>query len=199
MGMIHRFRSLMVFSLFFLNFFLFCGSARSYEPVYNRTVGGTIYGSIQLVDTLPIVGPGIGGGAFFDYRFNQMFSFQVESFIILQDGARASAAEGSIKFFAMPTGTLKIYPLKNATKLDPYFGIGLGLYMLTEGDIGNNTFGVGLGAQIETGLDINLTDNLLFGVGGTYRSVGLLNSFSGTANASTYMPYTLFGRIGYRF
>lgn len=174
-------------------------SAHAYEPAYNRTVGGMIYGSVQLVDTLPIVDAGIGGGAFFDYRFNQRFSFQVESFIILQDGDRASLAEKGIEFFALPAGTLKIYPFKNTQRFDPYFGLGLGLYMLTEGDISNNTFGLGLGAQIETGVDINLADNLLLGVGGTYRSVGLLNSLSGTANASTYMPYTLFGRIGYRF
>lgn len=195
---IHLLRRFSVFLL--LLFFLFLPVlSHAYEPAYNRTLGGTIYGSIQLVDTLPIVDLGIGGGIFFDYRFNQRFSIQAESFVIFQEGDRASQAEGSIKFFAMPATTLKIYPLKNATRFDPYFGLGLGLYMLTEGDVNNNTFGLGLGAQIETGLDFNLTDNLLFGVGGTYRSVGLLNSFKGTANASTYMPYTLFGRIGYRF
>lgn len=188
------------FAVFLAVIFLFLSfSVRAYEPAYNRTVGGMIYGSVQLVDTLPIVDVGIGGGAFFDYRFNQRFSFQVESFIILQDGDRASLAEKGIEFFAMPAGTLKIYPFKNAQRFDPYFGLGLGLYMLTEGDISNNTFGLGVGAQIETGIDFNLADNLLLGVGGTYRSVGLLNSLSGTANASTYMPYTLFGRIGYRF
>ena len=187
----------LVLTLILCSFFSF--NAHAYEPSFNRTVGGMVFGSVQLVDTLPIVAPGIGGGAFFDYRFNQRFSMQVESFVIFQDGERQSTAENSITFFAMPAGTLKIYPFKNTTRFDPYFGLGLGLYMLSEGGVSNSTFGVGLGAQIETGLDFNLTDNLLLGVGGTYRSVGLLNSFKGTANASTYMPYTLFGRIGYRF
>lgn len=185
---------------FFLFLILFLPTlSHAYEPAYNRTLGGQIFGSVQLVDTLPILDLGIGGGAFFDYRFNQRFSIQVESFVIFQDGDRASVAEGGIEFYAMPATTLKIYPFKNAARFDPYFGLGLGLYMLSEGSLNNNTFGLGLGAQIETGLDFNLTDNLLFAVGGTYRSVGLLNSFKGTANASTYMPYTLFGRIGYRF
>lgn len=185
-------------TLFFI-LFITTPSALAYEPTYLRTIGGTIYGSIQLVDTTPIVDPGIGAGAFFDYRFNQRFSLTTEAFVTFQDGDGASTAEGSILFFALPASTLRLYFLNSTSKLDPYLGIGLGLYYLTEGSVNNNSSGFGLGAQVEVGLDYNLSDNFLVTVGGTYRSVGLINSFSGTANASTYMPYTLFGRIGYRF
>ena len=185
--------------VFLVFFHLSPGVAKAYEPVFNRTLGGSVFGSIQLVDTTPLVDPGIGGGAFFDYRFNHRYSIALEAFVILQDGRGTSAGEGSLNFFGMPTSTIKMYFLNNTTVIDPYFGIGLGLYMLTEGSISNNTFGIGIGAQIEVGVDFNVTDNLLFSVGGAYRSVGLINSFSGPANASTFMPYTLFGRIGYRF
>ena len=166
---------------------------------YNRTFGGTIFGSVQLADTFPLVDPGIGGGVFFDYRFNNRFSVALEAFGITQDGDRASQAEGSIEFLGIPTATVKLYFLGAQSKFDPYIGVGLGFYLLTEGDVENNSFGVGLGAQIETGIDYLVTDTLVFSVGGTYRSVGLLNSLSAPANASTYMPYTLFGRIGYKF
>lgn len=188
-------------TLFFLSllFLTISSTSQAYEPTFARTLGGSIYGSFQLVDTLPIVDPGLGGGLFFDYRFNQRFAMELEAFVIFQDGDKASAGEGGISFYGIPTGTLKMYFLSNATKLDPYFGVGLGVYMLSEGGIDNNTFGVGLGAQIAVGLDYNLTDHLVLSAGGTYRSVGLINSLNGTSNASTYMPYTLFGRVGYRF
>ncbi|MBF0103874.1 MAG: outer membrane beta-barrel protein [Deltaproteobacteria bacterium] len=168
------------------------------EVYYNKTIGGNIFGSIQLAETLPIVDPGIGGGMFFDYRFNDRFSIMIEGFFTTQDGDRQSSGEGSIEFLAVPVTTFKVYVLSNS-KMDPYFGIGIGLYGLLEGDLPNNTGGFGLGAQIETGLEFNVAENLMVGVGGTFRSVGLLNSLSGTSNATAYMPYTLFGRIGYRF
>lgn len=165
----------------------------------NKTIGGTIFGSIQLVDTTPVVDPGIGGGLFFDYRFNSRFSITLESFWITQDGTGRSQGEGSVEFLGIPTTTFKYYPIGNQYIVDPYFGIGIGFYALTEGKIKDNSFGMGLGAQIEIGMDYALTNQLSLGVGGTYRSIGMLNSLSGTANATTYMPYTLFGRIGYRF
>lgn len=164
-----------------------------------RTVGGTIFGSIQLVDTTPVLDPGIGGGFFFDYRFNERFSVALEAFAVTQDGDGRSRGEGDIEFLGIPTATLKLYFLNGTGKFDPYAGIGVGFYALTEGGISDQSFGVGLGAQVETGLDYLLTDTLLLSVGGTYRSVGLINSLSGAANATTYMPYTLFGRIGYKF
>ena len=166
---------------------------------YNRTVGGNVYGSIQLVDTLPIVQMGIGGGLYFDYRFNPKFSLMIETFFTFQDGKGVSAAENTITFLAIPAATFKIYFFQNLPQIDPYVGIGIGLYGLFEGDVANATQGYGIGAQIEVGLEYNIAANLVLGVGGTYRSVGLINSLTGTANASTYMPYTLFGRVGYRF
>lgn len=173
--------------------------ADSSQVSYAKTIGGTIYGSIQLVDTTPVLDMGIGGGAFFDYRFNEKFSIMVEAFAITQDGSGRSSGEGSIEFMALPAITLKLYVLGNKKVIDPYIGMGTGFYLLTEGSNNNSTKGLGIGAQIEVGIDYSPAENLVFTAGGTYRSVGLINSLSGTANASTYMPYTLFGRIGYRF
>ncbi len=166
---------------------------------YNKTLGASVYGSIQLVDTLPLVDMGIGGGAFFDWRFNERFSLMVESFFTTQDGRGQSAADRSIEFLCIPASTFKVYIPTKTPQLDPYIGLGIGFYHLREGDVEDDTAGFGIGAQIEVGIEYLLADNLMVGVGGTYRSVGLINSLTGPANASTYMPYTLFGRVGYRF
>ncbi len=173
-------------------------SAASFAQEFSRTVGGNIYGSVQLVDTLPELDPGIGGGMFFDYRFNEHYSIMLEAFFTTQDGSGRSTGEGDIIALAVPATTFKIY-LLNSEKLDGYIGVGVGIYGLTEGSLANTTSGWGLGAQFETGLEYDVTSNLMAGVGGTFRSVGLINTFSGASNATTYMPFTLFGRIGYRF
>ncbi len=164
-----------------------------------NTVGLSIYGNFQLVDTLPNLDPGIGGGFYWDYRFNDRFSFQLEAFAITQNGEDVSSGEDHIEFFGFPISLFKLYVLEKKYRFDPYIGTGVGLYWLTEGDIENDTGGLGLGAQIETACDYNIEENLVATIGGTYRSVGLINSLEGTAVASTFMSYTFFGRIGYRF
>jgi len=186
---------LLVFSVLLI----FPLTSYAYDGYSNKTIGVNVYGSVPLVDTNPILELGIGGGMFFDYRFNERFGIQLESFFTTQDGKGTSAAEGSIEFVAIPAATFKIFILSELERIDPYFGVGIGFYWLTEGSIANNSAGFGLGAQIEVGLEFLVAQNLMMGVGGTYRSVGLINTLSGTANATTYMPYTLFGRIGYKF
>lgn len=166
---------------------------------YNKTIGGMILGNIQLIDSAPNLDLGIGGGMYFDYRFNEKFSITLDAFFTTQDGDGANAAEGSIEFLGIPTSTFKLYLLGSEARWDPYFGIGVGFYALTEGDVNNATDGYGMGAQVEVGFDYYLTDNLALGTGGTFRTAGLINSLSGNGNATAYIPYTLFGRIGYRF
>ncbi len=191
-------RKSLIASLFF-SLLATAAQAQDAPAGFSRTIGANLYGSIPLVDTLPVVDPGIGGGVYFDYRFNQRFSLTIEAFSIVQDGTGPSGGEGSLLFFGVPTGTLKIYLLKTTSKFDPYVGLGLGLYFLSEGNVSNSSFGVGLGAQIEVGFDYYLSDSFSVGVAGTYRAVGLINKLSGTANATTYMPYTLLGKFGYHF
>lgn len=175
-------------------------SAQYYESSsLPHTVGATVYGSFQLVETDPLVSPGIGGGLYWDYRANDRFSLQLEAFVITQDGRDSSSGEGSIEFFGMPTTTFKLYVMGKQYRFDPYIGAGVGFYWLTEGSAGDDSGGLGLGAQIELGVDYHLHDNLVVTAGGTYRSIGLINSLDGANNAGVYMPYTLFGRIGYRF
>lgn len=194
-------KTIKIFVISFLTLLIFSTNlwARDGGSYYNKTIGGNIYGSIQLADTLPVVDAGLGGGMFFDYRFNDRYSFMIESFFTTQDGDGRSNGEGSIEFVATPAFTFKVYILKGQPRIEPYVGIGVGFYWLTEGSIANSTGGFGIGAQIETGVEYTLAENLMIGAGGTYRSVGLINSLSGNANATTFMPYTLFGRIGYRF
>lgn len=174
-------------------------SAGSYSGTYNKTLGGSVYGSFQLVNTLPELDAGIGGGMYFDYRFNQRFSLMAESLFTIQDGNSRSAGEGEIISLILPALTFKIYLFESLPRFDPYVGLGLGVYGLTEGSLSNNTGGFGLGAQVELGTDFAISNVFVVSTGATYRSAGLINSFSGSANATTYMPLTLFGRVGYRF
>lgn len=180
-------------------FILFSSTVSAYDGYNNKTIGGNVYGSIPLVDTTPEMDLGIGGGMFFDYRFNERYSIQVESFFTTQDGKNSSSGEGDLVMLALPAVTLKLYVLNQSDKFDPYIGVGVGLYGLLEGTQSNNSGGWGMGGQIEVGVDYKLTENIMLGAGGTYRSIGLINSLSGNANATAIMPYTLFGRVGYRF
>lgn len=164
-----------------------------------NTVGLTFYTNFQLIDTLPNVDPGLGGGFYWDYRFNDRFSFQIEAFAITHDGNDVSDNEDNIELFGFPVSTFKLYVLEKKYRFDPYVGTGVGLYWLTEGEANNDTGGLGLGAQIETACDFNIEENLVATLGGAYRSVGLINSLEGTSKASTFMVYTFFARIGYRF
>jgi outer membrane protein W len=185
---------------FLCAFFFITTSAKAFDYMaFNKTVGGNLYGSFQMADTLPVVDFGFGGGIFFDYRFNERFSFMIESVLTFQDGKDRSNGEGSIVFYGVPAFTFKCYVAGGKYRLDPYIGIGVGLYGLTEGSTDNNTGGLGLGAQIELGGDYLLSDNFLVGAGLTFREVGIINSLSGNANATAYMPLMIFGRIGYRF
>ena len=77
--------------------------------------------------------------------------------------------------------------------------MGVGFFLLTEGSLSDSTGGAGLGAQIEVGFDYLLNDHISVGVAGTFRSVGIITNLSGSANATTFMPYTLQGKIGYHF
>ncbi len=182
------------------SFFFLSTTAMAFDYMaFNKTVGGNLYGSFQMADTLPVVDFGFGGGIFFDYRFNERFSFMIESVLTFQDGKDRSNGEGSIVFYGVPAFTFKCYVAGGKYRTDPYIGIGVGLYGLTEGSADNNTGGLGLGAQVELGGDYLLTDNFLVGTGATFRSVGIINNLSGNSNATAYVPLTLFGRIGYRF
>ncbi len=187
-----------LFTVLALTFFA-SQTAFAYDTDKLSTVGLTVYGNFQLIDTLPVLKPGVGGGMYWDYRFNDRFSFQTEAFAITQKGKGVSSGEDSVEFFGLPITTIKLYVLERKYRFDPYVGAGIGLYWLNEGSLQNDTGGVGLGTQIEVATDYLLDDSLTLTTGAAYRSIGLITDLEGTSNASTYMTLTLFLRAGYRF
>ncbi len=156
-------------------------------------------GNIYLIDTLPVMDPGIGGYVFFNYRFQEQFAFETSFIVTTQSGRNVSSGDNGILFLGMPTFDLKYYFLKNAPHFDPYAGVGIGLYWLTEGSTNNSTGGLGLGAQLDVGFDYYLSDVISLGFEGVFRSIGLITNF-GTPSASTAIfPYTLMGNVAFHF
>lgn len=163
------------------------------------TVGLGPVGNIYLIDTIPVMDPGIGGYVFFDYRFQEQFAFETSFIITTQNGTNVSRGDSGILFLGMPTFDIKFYFLKNDPKFDPFVATGLGVYWLTEGSTGNSTGGLGLGAQLGLGFDFYLTDVISLGFEGVFRSIALITNL-GTPSASTAIfPYTLMGNVAFHF
>lgn len=188
-----RFLLLVFLGLLFIPNSLFARSS------YDKTVGIMALGNVQLFDSAPLMDFGFGGGAFFDYRFNQRFSLTVDSWFTLHDGRKGSNDNG-FAFLGIPTTTLKLYILDNdVSRWDPYIGIGLGIYALTEGSVDNGTSGAGLGAQLEVGVNYYLSNAFSLGVSGVFRSVAIVSFDQDPTEALAIVPYTLMARIGYHF
>ena len=174
-------------------------AAPAAEARQGFAVGLGPIGNIYLIDTIPIMDPGIGGHVFFNYRFQEQFAFETSFLITTQSGTNVSAGDSGILFLGMPTFDLKYYFLKNDPRFDPYVGVGLGLYWLTEGSVGNSTGGLGLGAQLDVGCDFYITSTISVGLEGVFRSIGLITNF-GTPSASTAIfPYSLLGNVAFHF
>lgn len=178
---------------------LFVFTPRPSEARQGFAVGMGPVGNIYLIDTIPVMDPGVGGHFFFDYRFQEQIAFETTFMISTQSGTNVSSGDNGILFLGMPTMDVKFYLLKNDPRFDPFVSTGVGVYWLTEGNISNATGGVGLGAQIGVGFDYYLTDPISVGFMGVFRSIGLITNF-GTPSASTAIfPYSLMGNIAFHF
>lgn len=157
-------------------------------------------GNIQLLNSIPQFDPGPGGGAYFDYRFNQRFSVTLDAWATTHKGDGPSAGD-DFEILGIPTFTIKLYLIDDeASRWDPYAGIGIGAYATTEGDIPNGTNGVGLGAQIDVGVDYHVSDVFSVGFSGIFRSAAIITSLAASGNnALALIPYSLVGRIGFHF
>ncbi|OGQ06613.1 MAG: hypothetical protein A3G32_01830 [Deltaproteobacteria bacterium RIFCSPLOWO2_12_FULL_40_28] len=167
----------------------------------NKTVGVYGMGNIQLLGTEPEYAPGPGGGAYFDYRFNHRFSLTVDAWVTTHNGDDSSNGDDDIVLLGIPTATLKLYFIDDeSSKWDPYAGIGLGVFALTEGSTANGTNGVGLGAQIDVGFDYHFTDIIALGFSGIFRSAGIIHNLDGGNNSATaIIPFSLVARLGFHF
>jgi len=168
----------------------------------DKTISLIGMGNIMLIQTSPQLDPGPGGGVSFDYRFNNQFSLETTVLVTTHDGKGTSNDEGGIEFLGIPTLDLKYYVIGGGT-FDPYIGLGIGAYAISEGSKENGTNGVGMGAQISVGFDYYLSQSFSLGFAGTFRSIAIITSLdapgSGTSNATALLPYTLAGKIGFHF
>lgn len=175
------------------------------SPVQARqgfTIGLGPVGNIYLIDTVPVMDPGVGGSMFFQYRFHEQIAFETTFLMSVQDGDSNGTGpkdDTGILFLGMPVFDIKLYLFSGEPRWDPYLATGLGVYWLTEGRLGNSTGGVGLGAQIGTGFDYYLADFVSLGFQGVFRSVALITNL-GTPSASTSVfPFSLMGNVAFHF
>lgn len=162
------------------------------------TVGFGPIGNIFIIDTTPVLDAGAGGWLFFDYRFHQNVSFQSSFFISSQDADGISSADGNTLLLGMPCFDVKYYFL-NDPHWDPFFSTGVGMYFLTEGNVENDTGGVGMGSQLGVGFDYHLTELLSLGFQGVFRTAGIITSLSGSNQSAAIYPYSLQANIGFHF
>lgn len=167
------------------------------------TIGLGPVGNIFLIDTIPILDPGIGGSMFFQYRFHEQVAFETTFLLSAQDGdgtpATAANDDTGILFLGMPVFDIKLYLLSGDSRWDPYLATGLGMYWLTEGRLGNSTGGVGLGSQIGVGFDYFLTEIVSFGFQGVFRSVAVITNLGTPSGSTAIFPYSLMGNVAFHF
>lgn len=155
--------------------------------------------NFQLIESKSDLKPGAGGGAFFDYRFNSRFSISVDALASSHNGTGRSKGDNSSVMINMPAIVIKVYFLDDdQSKWDPYAGMGIGFYSMSEGSINDNTGGAGLGARVDLGFDYHLTHVLSLGLASVFNSAGLVTTLHGGPNASeALMPFTIMARLGF--
>ena len=156
-------------------------------------------GSIFLIDTTPVLSPGVGGHFFFDYRFHEQMAFSTSFLLSTQNGTSVSAGDDNILFLGMPAFDIKFYFLKDDPRFDPYAATGVGVYWLTEGNTSNSTGGVGFGTQLGLGFDYYLSEQISLGFEGVFRSIALIRDFGTPSGSTAIFPYSLQGNIAFHF
>ena len=165
----------------------------------NFTIGLGPVGNVYVVDSRPELDPGVGGYIYFDYRWSPQFSTQFGVMVTTQDGTGISNGDNGIEFLGIPTFDLKFYILSEPSRWDPYGLIGMGVYAITEGTAGNGTVAVGIGANLGLGTDFYLTERFSVGLAAVFRSIGLIDSVSGSNNGTALFPFSMMGNIAYHF
>ena len=160
------------------------------------SVGALGTGNFFLTRSNPDLQIGPGGGLFFEYRFNQRWGLETDFFISFHDGQNASSGDNNIYFLGVPTIELKFYMLSRETWIDPYVLVGLGVYVLTEGSISNNTAGAGLGGNIGLGVDFYVLKNLSIGLAAKFRPIAIIQANS---QSTGLINFGMAGNIAFHF
>lgn len=157
-------------------------------------------GNFYLVDTIPILDPGVGGFMNFEYRFHEQVAFETTFLMSSQDGQDTTGrVDQDIIFLGMPIFDIKLYFVSGEPRFDPYVGTGVGLYWLTEGSRSNNTGGAGMGAQLDLGFDYYLADFFSVGFEGVFRSIAFITDFGTPSQSQASLPYSLIGKAAFHF
>ena len=165
----------------------------------NFTVGGGPMGNIFVIDANPELGPGVGGYLYFDYRWSPQISTQFNVIVTTEDGEGISNGDNGIEFLGIPTIDLKYYLLSSESHWDPYLMAGIGVYAISEGTVGNGTFALGFGADAGLGLDYYFTEKWSLGLAASFRSIGLVDSTSGSNNGKAVFPFSMTGKKRIKF
>lgn len=193
-----RVMSLFVLALFSVCLFPTAGDARD-----GMTVSLIGMGNIFLIQTDPELQIGPGGGVSFDYRFNSNFSLETMIFVTTHSGKGDNADDDSLEFLGIPTIGFKYYFLGiEDAAFDPYIGLGVGAYAISEGTQKNGTNGVGMGSNLSIGVDYYVTERFSVGFAGIFHSVAIitgLESSNGRDNATALLPYSLAAKVGFHF
>jgi hypothetical protein len=157
-------------------------------------------GNIFVIDTAPIMDPGVGGYTYFQYRFEEQLAFQANFMITTQDGDDSSGnSDSGVLFLGMPTIDLKFFLFRDNAQWDPYISLGTGLYILTEGSRNNGTGGVGMGASIGIGTDYYISPAISVGVEGVFRTIGIITDLDTPSGSAAIFPYGLNANIAFHF
>lgn len=182
-------------ALIIIAIIIFAATARA----ENFAIGIGPMGNIFVVDASPEMEPGVGGYLFFDYRWSPQLSTQISIIVTTEDGQGISNGDNGIEFLGIPTFDVKFYLLSSESHWDPYVMGGVGIYAISEGTTSNGTFAVGMGANAGIGCDYYLTQKWSVGLMATFRSIGLIDSTSGSNNGTAVFPVSLAGNVAYHF
>lgn len=178
---------------------LVLGLMTSPTDLWARTgwsVGGQGIGNFFLTDSNPDLSIGPGGGIMVDYRFNQRWSIETDLFVSFHDGQGISNGDNNMYLLGVPTIELKFYLRGQENNIDPYLLAGLGVYVLTEGSVSNNSGGVGLGGNFGMGVDFYLLRRLSLGVAAKFRPIALIQ---GNSQSTGLINFGLIGNLVFHF
>lgn len=164
----------------------------------NMSVGMGATGNFFLIEGTPELKPGIGGHVYFDYRFAPQFSSQFTFGVSIQNGRDGNAGDNGLILLSIPTVSFKYYLMSNSGRIDPYLGVGVGLFLITEGSRSDGTTSFGFGANAGAGIDVYLTPALSANLAGTFHSIGMIDSF-GSNNGKGLFPVTAAGGLAFHF
>ena len=160
------------------------------------SVGLQGMGNFFLTDSDPDLKVGPGGGIAVDYRFNQRWSIEADLFVSFHDGGGISAGDDGMLLLGVPTAELKFYFRSQEATVEPYVFAGLGIYVLTEGDVDDDSGGIGVGGNLGAGVDFYVTDHLSLGFAVKFRPIALIQ---GGNNSAALINLGLIGNIAWHF